>query len=29
MNAVDRMIKEHLSGVEFMQINTDAQQLAN
>ncbi|HUK64696.1 MAG TPA: cell division protein FtsZ, partial [Dongiaceae bacterium] len=28
-NAVNRMIEEHLSGVEFISVNTDAQALLN
>src|SRR5215510_8438276 len=28
-NAVNRMIDEHLSGVEFISVNTDAQALLN
>src|SRR5256885_9633313 len=28
-NAVNRMIEEHLEGVEFISINTDAQALLN
>ena len=28
-NAVNRMIAEHLSGVEFISVNTDAQALLN
>src|SRR5437867_13146814 len=28
-NAVNRMIEEHLEGVEFISVNTDAQALLN
>ena len=28
-NAVNRMIEEHLDGVEFISVNTDAQALLN
>ncbi|MFN7533173.1 MAG: cell division protein FtsZ, partial [Gemmatimonas sp.] len=28
-NAVNRMIEEHLEGVEFISVNTDAQALMN
>ena len=28
-NAVNRMVDEHLSGVEFVSVNTDAQALLN
>jgi len=27
-NALNRMVKEHLTGVEFIAVNTDAQALA-